>query len=63
VGGGAPGDFKEGVAKLEAAWRAAGREGEPRKLTVAYFALGEGAEQAADRYRRRYYAWLGDVAD
>src|SRR4051812_14477576 len=30
MGGGAPDQFKEGAAKLDAAWQAAGREGRPR---------------------------------
>ncbi|MGH2967563.1 MAG: LLM class flavin-dependent oxidoreductase [Solirubrobacteraceae bacterium] len=62
MGGGAPDQFKDGVTKLEAAWQAAGRKGAPRKLSLAYFSLGTGAEQAADRYLRDYYAWLGEYA-
>ena len=63
MGGGAPDQFSAGVAKLNAAWQAAGREGTPRKMSLAYFSLGDGAEQAADRYLHDYYAWLGDIAD
>jgi alkanesulfonate monooxygenase SsuD/methylene tetrahydromethanopterin reductase-like flavin-dependent oxidoreductase (luciferase family) len=63
MGGGAPDQFKAGAAKLEAAWKAAGRDGAPRTLALAYFALGDGAEQAADGYLHDYYGWLGDVAD
>jgi hypothetical protein len=48
---------------VNAAWQAAGREGTPRKMSLAYFSLGDGAEQAADRYLHDYYAWLGDLAD
>ena len=62
-GGGSPDQFKEGVAKLDAAWRSAGREGEPRKMALAYFSLGPDAEQAADRYLHDYYAFLGEIAD
>ena len=50
MGGGTPDQFREGKAKTEEAWRAAGREGEPRTLALAYFALGEDAREAADRY-------------
>ena len=63
MGGGAPDQFSAGVAKLNAAWQAAGREGTPRKMSLAYFSLGDRAEQAADRYLHDYYAWLGDIAD
>jgi alkanesulfonate monooxygenase SsuD/methylene tetrahydromethanopterin reductase-like flavin-dependent oxidoreductase (luciferase family) len=63
MGGGAPDQFRDGVAKLDAAWQAAGRDGSPRKMALAYFALGDGAERAADRYLHDYYAWLGDIAN
>src|SRR4051795_8047145 len=43
MGGGAPDQFKDGAAKLDAAWKAAGREGAPRTMALAYFALGDGA--------------------
>ena len=41
LGGGAPERFTELVEKLTAAWRERGREGEPRKLALTYFALGD----------------------
>lgn len=63
MGGGTPDMFRDGAAKLEAAWRAAGREGKPRTMALAYFALGDGAEEAAGRYLKHYYAWLGEYAD
>jgi len=63
MGGGAPDQFSGAVGKLEAAWRAAGREGAPRKMALAYFALGDGAKAAADGYLHHYYAWLGEFAD
>ena len=31
-------------------------------MSLAYFSLGDGAQEAADRYLRDYYAWLGDAA-
>ena len=62
-GGGTPDQFRGGVAKLHAAWDAAGRDGAPRTLALAYFALGGGARAAADGYLRDYYAFLGDYAD
>jgi alkanesulfonate monooxygenase SsuD/methylene tetrahydromethanopterin reductase-like flavin-dependent oxidoreductase (luciferase family) len=63
MGGGTPDDFKQGAAKLDAAWREAGREGTPRTLALAYFALGDRAQEAAQRYLKDYYAWLGEMAD
>jgi alkanesulfonate monooxygenase SsuD/methylene tetrahydromethanopterin reductase-like flavin-dependent oxidoreductase (luciferase family) len=62
MGGGAPDEFSEGAAKMRAAWEAAGREGVPRTLALAYFALGDRAEQAANGYLRDYYAFLGEYA-
>lgn len=63
MGGGTPEMFKEGAQKLEAAWQAAGREGKPRGMALAYFALGDGAEAAADSYLHDYYGFLGEYAD
>jgi alkanesulfonate monooxygenase SsuD/methylene tetrahydromethanopterin reductase-like flavin-dependent oxidoreductase (luciferase family) len=63
MGGGGPDAFAQVVPKLEAAWRAAGREGEPLKLALSYFSLGADAEQAAQRYLGDYYAFLGEFAD
>jgi alkanesulfonate monooxygenase SsuD/methylene tetrahydromethanopterin reductase-like flavin-dependent oxidoreductase (luciferase family) len=62
MGGGTPEQFTEGAAKLRAAWQAAGREGEPRTLSLAYFALGDDASGAAERYLLDYYGFLGDAA-
>ena len=63
MGGGTPDQFREGAAALEAAWRERGRDGTPRKLALAYFALGADAEEAARRYLLHYYGWLGDGAE
>jgi alkanesulfonate monooxygenase SsuD/methylene tetrahydromethanopterin reductase-like flavin-dependent oxidoreductase (luciferase family) len=60
MGGGTPDMLAEGRKKTEAAWQEAGREGEPRVAALAYFALGENAEQAAEKDLKHYYAWLGD---
>jgi alkanesulfonate monooxygenase SsuD/methylene tetrahydromethanopterin reductase-like flavin-dependent oxidoreductase (luciferase family) len=62
MGGGAPDQFRQGADKVRAAWQAAGREGEPRTMALAYYALGERAEAAANSYLRDYYAFLGDYA-
>ena len=62
MGGGTPNVLREGAEKMHAAWRAAGRDGEPRIASLAYFALGDGAQEAAQGYLRDYYAWLGEYA-
>jgi alkanesulfonate monooxygenase SsuD/methylene tetrahydromethanopterin reductase-like flavin-dependent oxidoreductase (luciferase family) len=62
MGGGAPDQFREGAAKARKAWEAAGREGAPRVMSLAYFALGDRAEQAANDYLRDYYAFIGEYA-
>jgi alkanesulfonate monooxygenase SsuD/methylene tetrahydromethanopterin reductase-like flavin-dependent oxidoreductase (luciferase family) len=60
MGGGAPDQLAAGAAKAKAAWKAAGRDGEPRIMSLAYFALGDRARQAADEYLLDYYGWLGE---
>jgi alkanesulfonate monooxygenase SsuD/methylene tetrahydromethanopterin reductase-like flavin-dependent oxidoreductase (luciferase family) len=62
LGGGTPDQFREGAAKLEAAWQAAGRDGKPRTIALAYYALGDNAQEAAQAYLGDYYAFLGDYA-
>jgi alkanesulfonate monooxygenase SsuD/methylene tetrahydromethanopterin reductase-like flavin-dependent oxidoreductase (luciferase family) len=63
MGGGAPDQFREGKGKLDAAWEQAGRDGTPRTMALAYFALGDGAAEAADSYLHDYYGFLGETAD
>jgi len=60
LGGGTPDQLADGKAKAEAAWKAAGRDGAPRIMSLAYFALGDDGAHDADRYLKHYYAWLGD---
>jgi hypothetical protein len=62
MGGGTPGMFAEAAAGVDQAWREAARPGRPRKLSLAYFALGSSARAEADNYLLHYYDWLGDVA-
>jgi alkanesulfonate monooxygenase SsuD/methylene tetrahydromethanopterin reductase-like flavin-dependent oxidoreductase (luciferase family) len=63
MGGGTPEQFRRGLTKLRDAWSAAGRQGEPRGMALAYFALGPDAERLAEEDLSHYYAWLGeDVA-
>jgi alkanesulfonate monooxygenase SsuD/methylene tetrahydromethanopterin reductase-like flavin-dependent oxidoreductase (luciferase family) len=63
LGGGTPDAFREGAAKLRAAWSAERRDGEPRTMALFYFALGDGADEVARRSLGSYYAFLGDYAD
>ena len=63
MGGGPPDSFPPEIEKLEAAWAAAGREGEPRKMALGYFGLGDGAREQIRRYITDYYAFLGDAAE
>ncbi len=54
-----PDQYAAGAAKAKQAWTQAGREGEPRTLALAYFSLGDRAEQDANANLGHYYAWLG----
>jgi alkanesulfonate monooxygenase SsuD/methylene tetrahydromethanopterin reductase-like flavin-dependent oxidoreductase (luciferase family) len=54
-----PEQFGIGADKAKAAWSEAGREGEPRTMALAYFSLGDRAEEEARAYLTDYYAWLG----
>ncbi len=62
MGGGAPEQFSDGAEKARAAWEAAGRDGTPRTMALAYFALGDRAEQSANAYLLDYYAFIGEHA-
>jgi alkanesulfonate monooxygenase SsuD/methylene tetrahydromethanopterin reductase-like flavin-dependent oxidoreductase (luciferase family) len=62
MGGGTPDMFAERAAGVDRAWNEAGRPGKPRKLTLAYYALGPDARAQADRYLGDYYGFMGDVA-
>jgi alkanesulfonate monooxygenase SsuD/methylene tetrahydromethanopterin reductase-like flavin-dependent oxidoreductase (luciferase family) len=63
MGGGTPEMFAQAVGMVDQAWREAGRSDRPRKLSLAYFALGPRARGQADAYMRHYYGWLGEFAD
>ncbi|HEX4720690.1 MAG TPA: LLM class flavin-dependent oxidoreductase [Thermoleophilaceae bacterium] len=63
MGGGPPERFAGELEKLQAAWSGAGREGEPRKMALGYFGLGDGAGDQIHRYITDYYAFLGEFAE
>ena len=63
AGGGGPEAFAKGREQAVAAWRDAGRDGEPRTLALAYFALGSRAEEDAQSNLGHYYAIAGDYAE
>lgn len=62
-GGGTPEMFAGAAEKMRAAWRAEGRDGEPRTMALFYYALGDNAEELAREDLLDYYAHLGEYAD
>jgi alkanesulfonate monooxygenase SsuD/methylene tetrahydromethanopterin reductase-like flavin-dependent oxidoreductase (luciferase family) len=63
AGGSGPDQARDGIEKAKAAWSDAGRRDEPHLMALAYFSLGERAEEDARDNLAHYYAWLGeDVA-
>lgn len=58
--GSGPDQFSEGAGKTKAAWSEAGRDDEPRTMALAYYSLGDRAEEEARAYLTDYYAWLGE---
>jgi alkanesulfonate monooxygenase SsuD/methylene tetrahydromethanopterin reductase-like flavin-dependent oxidoreductase (luciferase family) len=62
LGGGTPDAFRDAMPKLDAAWREAGRDGEPRRMALGYYSLGPNAEKNANDNLGHYYAYLGDYA-
>lgn len=58
--GAPPEQFAGWREQFEAAWSAAGRSEEPQNAGLAYFSLGERAEEDARSYLTDYYAWLGE---
>jgi len=61
IAAGAPPDqFAKWRQEFEAAWSESGRSEQPRNAALAYFSLGERAEEDAKAYLTDYYAWLGE---
>jgi alkanesulfonate monooxygenase SsuD/methylene tetrahydromethanopterin reductase-like flavin-dependent oxidoreductase (luciferase family) len=63
AGGGPPEYFPAAMEKLEAAWREAGREGEPRRMSLTYFSLDDDPESQVRKTIADYYAFAGDYAE
>src|SRR3954447_18900221 len=63
MGGGTPDMLGQAIPKVREAWEAEGRDGDPRVMALAYFALGDDAEERARESLGAYYAFLGDYAD
>lgn len=55
-----PEQAREGIEKAKAAWSDAGRDGEPHLMALAYFSLGDRAEEDLRENLMHYYAWLGE---
>jgi alkanesulfonate monooxygenase SsuD/methylene tetrahydromethanopterin reductase-like flavin-dependent oxidoreductase (luciferase family) len=63
AGGGGPERFAQGRDKAREAWRAEGRDGEPRTMALFYFALGDDAEEHTRRSLGGYYSFAGEYAE
>ena len=61
VGGGGAAMAAPMIEKVRAAWRDAGREGEPRIAALVYFGLGD--DDVSRASLRQYYSFLGDWVD
>ncbi len=62
-GGGGPENFAKGRERARAAWREAGRDGEPRTMALLYFSLGARAEEQARASLGAYYAFAAGYAE
>ncbi len=58
--GSGPDQARDGIEKAKAAWSEAGRGGSPHLMALAYFSLGDRAEQDLRENLMHYYAWLGE---
>ncbi|HMA36520.1 MAG TPA: LLM class flavin-dependent oxidoreductase [Chloroflexia bacterium] len=47
------------IGKVQAAWKAAGREGQARIVALTYYALGDNAVAGGAAYIRDYYGFMG----
>ncbi|MPZ87143.1 MAG: LLM class flavin-dependent oxidoreductase [Nitriliruptorales bacterium] len=63
AGGAPPEATRAMIEKVRAAWRDAGREGEPRIAALAYFSLGEVTEQSRAYLLDYYEDPMGEMAE
>ena len=63
LGAGSPQRYTELAEKLDAAWRDRGREGEPRRVAITYFALGDDPEGDTRRSIGHYYSFAQEYAE
>jgi alkanesulfonate monooxygenase SsuD/methylene tetrahydromethanopterin reductase-like flavin-dependent oxidoreductase (luciferase family) len=63
MGGGGPEQFVEAREKVEAAWKKAGRTGNPALRVLCYFALGADADTSAEQSLGDYYGREGWAKD
>jgi alkanesulfonate monooxygenase SsuD/methylene tetrahydromethanopterin reductase-like flavin-dependent oxidoreductase (luciferase family) len=62
--GAPPEQFAQWREAFERVWSESGRSESPQNAALAYFSLGERAEEDAKAYLTDYYAWLGeDIAN
>jgi len=59
VGGTPPEQGASFAERVRAAWKEAGRDGQPRIVGLIYFSLGDGALEAATSYLGDYYGEFG----
>jgi alkanesulfonate monooxygenase SsuD/methylene tetrahydromethanopterin reductase-like flavin-dependent oxidoreductase (luciferase family) len=62
-GGGGVDAFRASVTRVRELWREAGRAGQPRFLSLAYYALGPNARTYAETFLRDYYAFAGPMVE
>jgi alkanesulfonate monooxygenase SsuD/methylene tetrahydromethanopterin reductase-like flavin-dependent oxidoreductase (luciferase family) len=58
-----PEHFPPAIEKLEAAWAAEGREGQPRKMSLSYFSLDDDPEAEVRSSIGAYYAFIPEYAE
>lgn len=58
--GSGPDQARQGIEKARVAWAAAGRDDQPHLMALAYFSLGDRAEENVRANLMHYYAWLGE---
>jgi len=63
AGGAGPEQVAPMAARVRAAWRDAGKPGEPRILVLGYFSLGDEVTDRSYQYLRHYYGMFGDFAE